>query len=78
MQPSLIAASSTFTLGANTTDPITVRRLGFGAMRSTSAGIWGDLLQHDVAIKALRLAVDFGVAFINTADSCGEPGSIQT
>jgi len=52
--------------------------LGFGAMRSTSAGIWGDLLQHDVAIKALRLAVDFGVAFINTADSCGEPGSIPT
>ncbi len=66
-----IAASGTFTLGANTTDPLTVRRLGFGAMRITGAGIWGDPPDHDVAIKVLRRAVELGVDFIDTADSYG-------
>ncbi|MSY41482.1 MAG: oxidoreductase [Actinobacteria bacterium] len=68
---SQIAASGTFTLGANTTDPLTVRRLGFGAMRITGAGIWGDPPDHDVAIKVLRRAVELGVDFIDTADSYG-------
>lgn len=71
MQPSPIAASGTFTLGANTTDPLAVRRLGFGAMRITGAGIWGDPPDHDVAIKVLRRAVELGVDFIDTADSYG-------
>ena len=66
-----IAASGTFTLGANTTDPLTVRRLGFGAMRITGAGIWGDPPDHEVAIKVLRRAVELGVDFIDTADSYG-------
>ena len=71
MAISQIAASGTFTLGANTTDPLTVRRLGFGAMRITGAGIWGDPPDHDVAIKVLRRAVELGVDFIDTADSYG-------
>ena len=66
-----IADSGTFTLGANTTDPLTVRRLGFGAMRITGAGIWGDPPDHEVAIKVLRRAVELGVDFIDTADSYG-------
>ena len=71
MAISQIAASGTFTLGANTTDPLTVRRLGFGAMRITGAGIWGDPPDHEVAIKVLRRAVELGVDFIDTADSYG-------
>ena len=71
MAISQIADSGTFTLGANTTDPLTVRRLGFGAMRITGAGIWGDPPDHDVAIKVLRRAVELGVDFIDTADSYG-------
>ena len=69
--PATIAAGGTFTLGANTTDPITIRRLGFGAMRITGAGSWGDPPDHDVAIKVLRRAVELGVDFIDTADSYG-------
>ena len=69
--PAPIPAAGTFTLGASTTDPLTVRRLGFGAMRITGAGIWGDPPDHEVAIKVLRRAVELGVDFIDTADSYG-------
>ena len=50
---------------------LTVRRLGFGAMRITGPGIWGDPPDHDEAIAVLRRAVDLGVNFIDTADSYG-------
>jgi aryl-alcohol dehydrogenase-like predicted oxidoreductase len=64
-----VHASGQFTLG--TSDPMTVYRLGFGAMRITGAGIWGDPPDHDVAIRVIREAVDLGVDFIDTADSYG-------
>lgn len=50
---------------------LTVRRLGFGAMRITGPGIWGEPPDHDAAIAVLRRAVDLGVNFIDTADSYG-------
>jgi pyridoxine 4-dehydrogenase len=50
---------------------LTVRRLGFGAMRVTGRGIWGDPPDHDEAIAVLRRAVELGVNFIDTADSYG-------
>jgi aryl-alcohol dehydrogenase-like predicted oxidoreductase len=50
---------------------MTVYRLGFGAMRITGTGIWGDPPDHDVAIRVIREAVDLGVDFIDTADSYG-------
>ena len=61
--------SGQFTFGG--ADPITVYRLGFGAMRITGAGIWGDPPDHDTAIRVIRAAVDMGVDFIDTADSYG-------
>jgi pyridoxine 4-dehydrogenase len=64
-----VHASGQFTLG--TSDPMTVYRLGFGAMRITGAGIWGDPPDHDTAIRVIREAVDLGVDFIDTADSYG-------
>jgi len=50
---------------------LTVARLGFGAMRITGAGIWGDPPDREVAKAVLRRAVDLGVTFIDTADSYG-------
>jgi len=63
------AAHGTVTLGA--TDPITVNRLGFGAMRITGAGIWGAPSDPASAISVLRRAAELGVDFIDTADSYG-------
>jgi pyridoxine 4-dehydrogenase len=66
-----VLSSGTFALGASGSDPLTVRRLGFGAMRITGAGIWGDPPDHDTAIAVLRRAVELGVDFIDTADAYG-------
>jgi aryl-alcohol dehydrogenase-like predicted oxidoreductase len=50
---------------------ITVNRLGFGAMRITGSGIWGDPPDREEAKTVLRRAVELGVNFIDTADSYG-------
>ena len=50
---------------------LTVNRLGFGAMRITGQGIWGDPPDWDRAKAALRRAVELDVTFIDTADSYG-------
>lgn len=50
---------------------ITVNRLGFGAMRITGRGIWGDPPDRNQARAVLRRAIDLGVNFIDTADSYG-------
>jgi pyridoxine 4-dehydrogenase len=50
---------------------LTVARLGFGAMRITGAGIWGQPPDLDEARAVLRRAVELGVNFIDTADSYG-------
>jgi pyridoxine 4-dehydrogenase len=61
------AASGTFALGRSTQ----VTRLGFGAMRITGPGIWGEPEDRGTAIRVLRRAVELGVDFIDTADSYG-------
>ncbi|MFX4273519.1 aldo/keto reductase [Propionibacteriaceae bacterium Y1685] len=48
-----------------------VRRLGFGAMRLTGPGIWGEPKDREVARQVVRRAVELGVDFIDTADSYG-------
>ncbi len=48
-----------------------IRRLGFGAMRITGPGIWGDPPDHNESLTLLRRAVDLGVNLIDTADSYG-------
>jgi pyridoxine 4-dehydrogenase len=50
---------------------LTVNRLGFGAMRITGSGIWGEPPSRDQAIATLRRVVELGVNFIDTADSYG-------
>jgi pyridoxine 4-dehydrogenase len=50
---------------------MTVRRLGFGAMRITGQGIWGDPPDREAALGVLRGAVELDVNLIDTADSYG-------
>jgi pyridoxine 4-dehydrogenase len=50
---------------------LTVNRLGFGAMRITGEGIWGQPAHRDQATATVRRAVELGVTFIDTADSYG-------
>jgi pyridoxine 4-dehydrogenase len=61
------AQSGTFALGGE----LSVRRLGFGAMRITGEGIWGPPKDPDSAVRVLRRSVELGVNFIDTADSYG-------
>ena len=61
------AAAGTISIGGD----LTVNRLGFGAMRITGEGVWGEPADRDRAKAALRRAVELGVNFIDTADSYG-------
>jgi pyridoxine 4-dehydrogenase len=60
-------AAGTIDLGGD----LTVNRLGYGAMRITGDGIWGEPKSRDDAKGVLRRAVELGVDFIDTADSYG-------
>src|SRR5271169_1569866 len=66
-------ASGTFAIGGD----LTVNRLGYGAMRITGDGIWGEPKDRDNAKKVLRHAVELGINFIDTADSYGPEVSEQ-
>lgn len=59
--------SGTFSIGGD----LPVVRLGFGAMRLTGPGIWGEPLDRNEAVNVLRRAVELGINFIDTADSYG-------
>jgi aryl-alcohol dehydrogenase-like predicted oxidoreductase len=61
------AAAGTFLLGGD----LPVRRMGFGAMRITGPGIWGEPVDPAEARKLLRRAVELGVELIDTADAYG-------
>jgi pyridoxine 4-dehydrogenase len=50
---------------------LTVNRLGFGSMRITGPGVWGEPADRDEAKAVLRRVVELGVNFIDTADSYG-------
>jgi pyridoxine 4-dehydrogenase len=65
-QPSA-ASAGTITIGGD----LTVNRMGFGAMRITGQGVWGDPADRKQAQEALRRAVELDVNFIDTADSYG-------
>jgi aryl-alcohol dehydrogenase-like predicted oxidoreductase len=64
--PRPIEHSGTFDLGE-----LTVHRLGFGAMRITGKGIWGEPDDRAECVRVVRRAVELGVDLIDTADSYG-------
>jgi pyridoxine 4-dehydrogenase len=59
--------SGTFRIG----NDLPVHRLGFGAMRITGKGIWGEPQDRGEAIRVLRKALELGINFVDTADSYG-------
>ncbi len=61
------SASGVFKIGDN----LPVHRLGFGAMRITGPGIWGEPRDPGAAKRLLRKVVDLGITLIDTADSYG-------
>jgi aryl-alcohol dehydrogenase-like predicted oxidoreductase len=61
------AAAGTWKLGGE----LPVARMGFGAMRLTGQGIWGEPRDRDECIAVLRRAVEREVTFIDTADAYG-------
>ncbi len=63
------AASGTFAIGGD--QDLLVNRLGFGAMRITGEGIWGEPEDPEEAKAVLRRAVELGINLIDTADSYG-------
>jgi pyridoxine 4-dehydrogenase len=65
--PTTTAVSKTFKLGGE----LEIHRLGYGAMRITGEGIWGEPNDRENAKKVLQRAVELGVDFIDTADSYG-------
>ncbi len=66
-------AAGTLTLGGE----LSVRRLGFGAMRITGDGVWGEPADRDGALAVLRRATELGINLIDTADSYGPEVSEQ-
>src|SRR6266403_2210188 len=67
LQPAPAAAAGTLKIGGD----LLVNRMGFGAMRITGAGIWGEPKDPAEARRVLRRAVELGVVFIDTADGYG-------
>lgn len=69
MRPSTpdVRPSGTFAIGGD----LEVHRLGFGAMRVTGPGIWGDPLDPAEAKRTLARTPELGIDFIDTADSYG-------
>jgi len=65
----LAAGAGQFAIG----NDLRVTRLGFGAMRITGEGIWGEPENRAESVRVLRKAVELGINFIDTADSYG-PG----
>ncbi len=66
------ALSGQFKLG-----DFTINRLGFGAMRITGEGIWGQPADREACLATLRRLPELGVNFIDTADSYGPDVSEQ-
>jgi len=65
--PNTAAASGQFRIGGE----LTVNRLGFGAMRITGPGVWGEPKDRGEALRTLSRLPELGVDLIDTADSYG-------
>jgi pyridoxine 4-dehydrogenase len=67
MTQSNAARSGVFRIGGD----IEIHRLGFGAMRITGDGIWGEPRDRAESLKTLKRLPELGVNFVDTADSYG-------
>jgi len=62
----------TITIASGSKSPLVVNRLGYGTMRLTGEGIYGEPPNRPEALQILKRAVEFGVNFLDTADYYGE------
>jgi pyridoxine 4-dehydrogenase len=69
VEQALARKAGEFSIG----NDLSVIRLGFGAMRITGDGVWGEPVNRAEAVRVLQRAVELGINFIDTADSYG-PG----
>jgi aryl-alcohol dehydrogenase-like predicted oxidoreductase len=53
-------------------NPLKVKRFGYGTMRLTGDGIWGEPANRPEALNILKQAIQSGVNFLDTADYYGE------
>lgn len=65
-------SSNTITISAGSKNPLTVNRLGYGTMRLTGEGIYGEPPNRPEALQILKRAVETGINFLDTADYYGE------
>lgn len=61
------AVPATFRIGGE----FEIHRLGFGAMRITGRGVWGEPADPAEALRTLKRLPALGIDFIDTADSYG-------
>ena len=64
--------NKTITIAAKSDHPLTVNRLGYGTMRLTGEGIYGEPPNRPEALQILQKAVAEGIQFFDTADYYGE------
>lgn len=62
----------TIIIAGKSNHPLTVNRLGYGTMRLTGEGIYGEPPRRDEALEILRQTVKYGINFLDTADYYGE------
>src|ERR1700722_11286967 len=60
------------TIAGKSDKPLQVNRLGYGTMRLTGAGIWGEPANRPEALEILKQAIKSGINFLDTADYYGE------
>ncbi|MEO7801188.1 MAG: aldo/keto reductase, partial [Ginsengibacter sp.] len=67
-----MTTNNSITIAQDSKQPLTVKRLGYGTMRLTGAGIYGEPPKRDEALDILRQTKEAGINFLDTADYYGE------
>lgn len=67
-----MSTAKTITIAGKSSHPLTVNRLGYGTMRLTGPGIYGEPPRRDEALEILRQTAKHGINFLDTADYYGE------
>ena len=60
------------TIAEKSNHPLKVKRFGYGTMRLTGQGIWGEPANRPEALQILKQCIKSGINFIDTADYYGE------
>lgn len=59
-------------IASDSQKPLKVKRFGYGTMRLTGEGIWGEPANRPEALQILKQCIKSGINFIDTADYYGE------